>query len=125
MNVSDLKQGFDRVEIKHFNSKTYKATHVALVKNSTVYVGTSKCHGDDQFNRKLGREIAIGRAMHAWKVDAGILPARKDTKHVAVFPGLTKEGIDSTLEALDHEPVLASCANVSSGGCCGGGSCKD
>ena len=127
MNVNDLKQGFDRVEIVHFNSETYKATHVALVKNDTVYVGTSKCHEDDQFNRRRGREIAVGRAMHAWKVDAGILPKRQGTKHVAILPGLTKEGIDSAIDAISHEPVLAAaenlghCENESSGGCCGRG----
>ena len=60
MNVSDLKQGFDRVEIVHFNSGKYKATHVALVKENQVFIGISKCHEGDQFSRVRGRYDRAG-----------------------------------------------------------------
>lgn len=123
-----VKQGFDRIQVKHLRSATYQATHVGLVKGDKVFVGIAKCHKTDQFNKKMGIKIALGRAIHAWKVDAGITRPRSKTKHTAVFKGLNKEGIEGVLEAIDHEPVLASadvntCSGAcgSTGGCCGRG----
>lgn len=121
MNVADLKQGFDKVEIVHFNSETYKGTHAALIKGDKVYVGFAKCHEDDQFNRKRGREIALGRAMHSWKVDSGITPSRKNGSEKIIFADC-KEDVDKIVENLRKEPCLPVVAE-SAGGCCGGG-CK-
>ena len=86
-DLDKLKVTFDGVFIKHHTENnpalmigTIKAlTCVALVKDKKVYVGISACDHQDQFNRKKGRLIAVGRAMHEYKLDIGIdLPRSSD-----------------------------------------------
>src|ERR1700676_5540302 len=76
-DLDALKQGFDVVKIKHHNTPAYQATHVALVKDDTVFIGKAIVAPGDQFNRALGREIALGRAYHAWQELAGVTPYRR------------------------------------------------
>jgi hypothetical protein len=77
MNLDSLKKEFDLVKIKHYNIvpteenphvSPYRATHVALVKGLNVYIGIARCFEEDPFNRKIGREIALGRAYHEYLV---------------------------------------------------------
>ena len=63
-SLRQIKEQFERVIIKY----TKKSCEVMVVDGLKVYVGSSKCHDNDQFNRKLGRAIALGRAMHAYNV---------------------------------------------------------
>jgi len=74
--IDDLKQGFTWVKVKHYNTPEYKATHVALVKDGEVFVGIARANPNDQFSRAIGREVALGRAMHVWKVHVGIIQER-------------------------------------------------
>ena len=64
-SLKKLKENFDRVLIKY----TEKSCEVLLVKGLNVYTGKSRCHENDNFDRKLGRTIALGRAEHASLVD--------------------------------------------------------
>ena len=41
------------------------ATVAVVIKNHHVFYGLSKCQWEYQFCRKLGRHVALGRAMHA------------------------------------------------------------
>ena len=68
MNLDSLKQEFDLVKIKHYNTPDYRATHVALVKGLNVYIGIARCVVEDPFNRRTGRLIALGRAYHEYEV---------------------------------------------------------
>ena len=78
-NLDELKSVFDRVFIKHHTENnppimpgTMKAmTCVALVKGNKIYIGISACDFHDQFSRKKGSLIAIGRAMHEYELDIG------------------------------------------------------
>jgi len=64
-NVMVLKEKFDRVQLRHIrpDNKT-GATVAILVSGEKAFVGYSLCHDNDQFDRKKGRNIAIGRAQH-------------------------------------------------------------
>lgn len=57
-SLSSLKEKFDKVLIRY----TDNSCEVLLTKGLNVYKGISKCHENDNFNRKLGRTIALGRA---------------------------------------------------------------
>ena len=72
-SLNKLKQNFDKVLIKY----TENSCNVLLVKGLNVFKGVSKCHENDNFNRKLGRKIALGRAEHAYKVANGAKLVRK------------------------------------------------
>lgn len=123
--LEELKSTFDLVTVKHLRSNTYQGTHVALVKDGKVFIGISKCHRKDQFNKRLGLKIAIGRAMHSWKVDAGIEPSRMNTQEAIIAD--CQDKIDKAIEELRKEPdSVTEIGQIierseSAGGCCGGG----
>ena len=128
-NIESLKEGFEQIKIKHFNSETYKGTHAALVKEGKVFLGIAKCNPKDQFNRRLGREISLGRALHAWKVDAGVEVTR-GASSVYTIETHSPEELEIVLEKqvfTEPTPTLEPVAPMlgSAGGCCGGGACKD
>jgi len=91
--LSKLKEDFDRVLIKY----TDKSCEVLLIKGLNVFSGSSKCHENDNFNKKLGRKIALGRAEFASKVTAGIKTNRGNEfstggfKHLGITCGDTKQ----------------------------------
>jgi len=63
-NIDTLKKKIDKVHLKHIRPTPDTATTIAiLVKDKVAYVGVSKCHEGDQFNREIGRNIAFGRAL--------------------------------------------------------------
>ena len=66
-SLKRLKEKFDRVIIKY----TDKSCEVLIVKGLEAYLGRSKCHESDNFDRKLGRTIALGRAEFAYKISLG------------------------------------------------------
>ena len=66
-SLKAIKEKFDRVIIKY----TDKSCEVMLVKGLEVYGGLSRCHENDNFDRKLARTIALGRAEHESKVASG------------------------------------------------------
>ncbi len=97
-DLKNLRKQFDRVMIAHFNpavkqskSKTnleFFGTRAAIVKEGKVFVGISKLYRPDvkaivagrkpdQFNRRIGRQIAIGRALRAYAIHKGVLSVRK------------------------------------------------
>lgn len=79
-------QAFDKQTLKHFVKpvNTFRGTRAALVKGLDVYVGIAQCVDFDQFNRRKGRAIAQGRALQAWKEDAGITSA-STRRHAGSF----------------------------------------
>ena len=78
MNKLDrLKTVYDRVLVLHNRIGEEKGTKVVLVKGLKLYIGESKLHANDVFNRRLGRTIAQGRAEFASKLDAGLVEKRK------------------------------------------------
>lgn len=82
--LSKLKTEFDKVIIKYGD----KSCNVMLIKGLNVFTGLSKCHENDNFNRKLGREIALGRAEFASKLVSGEKNSRNNTsfgEHEAKF----------------------------------------
>lgn len=75
-SLKQLREQFTKVLIRYTN----KSCTVMLVDGLNVYKGKSHCHESDNFNRKLGRTIALGRAEFAFKVDKGLITGRKN-KH--------------------------------------------
>ena len=86
---------FDRIVLKHHNKPYadhwkldqgqlgyvgYRAPHAALVKGGVVYVGVAKTNPKDQFNRKLGRKIALGRAFFEYQRQNGLVGPRPATR---------------------------------------------
>lgn len=67
------------------------------------YAGWSRCHSDmDQFNRKLGRKIALGRALHALKEDKALIPVRRFDED--------KECFENCYQKIDvSEPSIEVC----------------
>lgn len=136
MHIDELKKTFKQVKVKHFNSETYKGTHVALVtEENKVFVGIAKCNPRDQFNRRIGRDIAVGRAFKLWKFDAGVLPQPQHattSNKIKVFAAKDEAEIESiidkvvftepTPQLMPVEPQIVSCGG---GSCCGGASCGE
>lgn len=94
-----LKQHFDKVVLKHYTTGLYKGTKAALVKGNQVFLGTSLCVQEDQFNRRVGRLIALGRALHAYQVSTGQTHGRKSLKHTQVLVATSPENIEEILTA--------------------------
>lgn len=71
VNVKDLKNHFDKVYIhycKDARGSYDGVTVVSLHKGSSIYLGFSYCHSlKDSFNKRLGRTIALGRAIDVYK----------------------------------------------------------
>jgi len=62
LTVEDLRQEFDRVKIYYTAVGNKKVTRVGLVKGNNVFIGISECDPRDQFDKFIGRAIALGRA---------------------------------------------------------------
>lgn len=73
MSLNRIREKFDKVFIRY----TDKSCEVLLIKGLTIFKGLSRCHENDNFDRKLGRTIALGRAEFAQKVDSGLRSSRK------------------------------------------------
>lgn len=68
--LNNLKENFDRYRIwyeKTDNQNLTGNTIAVLEKNGKRYVGVSRLHNDDQFDRRRGRQIALGRALAAYR----------------------------------------------------------
>jgi len=70
IDLDKLKTQFDKVMLKHERGEGGKGgrTTATLVKGDDCFCGTAFCFAGDQFNRVRGRQIAIGRALHAFSV---------------------------------------------------------
>lgn len=77
MNLKQARNEFDRVLVTHIRTETGAKTTVILVEGLNMYVGVSKCAPNDNFNRKLGVTIALGRATFEQRLRAGETTARK------------------------------------------------
>lgn len=79
-NLEELNKQFDRVALKHMVGEGKKgpagATIAVLHKGDHRYVGISACSSKDQFNRRIGRKIALGRALHLFKLSTGLIKGR-------------------------------------------------
>ena len=73
-SLKQLREQFTKVLIRYTN----KSCTVMLVDGLNVYKGKSHCHESDNFNRKLGRTIALGRAEHAFNVLNGTKEGREN-----------------------------------------------
>ena len=71
-SLKHLQEKFTKVIIKYTN----KSCEVMLVDGLNVFIGKSRCHENDNFDRKKGRTIALGRAEFAYKVNSGEKLAR-------------------------------------------------
>lgn len=71
-SLKALKEKFDKVYIKY----TDKSCDVMLVDGLNIFTGRAQCHIDDNFDKKLGRTIALGRAEFRHKVKHGVKSPR-------------------------------------------------
>ena len=63
-NLAKLKSQFDKVYLRHIRPNAQIGTTIGvLVKGNDAFVGISKCHEGDQFNKEIGRNISLGRAL--------------------------------------------------------------
>lgn len=62
-NLDTLKKQFDKVYLKHIREDKSAITVAILVKDNQGFVGASKCHEGDNFNREIGRNVSLGRAL--------------------------------------------------------------
>jgi len=67
-SLQELKKKFSRVIVKHLRQEKPEETCVVLIKDRAVYVGRSRCSKGDQFCKKRGRIIAIGRAWRMYEL---------------------------------------------------------
>lgn len=77
MNLQELRNTFDKVVLKHHKDSANPRTVAAIVDGNFVFIGVAKCFETDQFNRRLGREIAVGRALRAHRRFSKDLDYRK------------------------------------------------
>jgi len=72
---------YDREMIHHVKSNDLiggsPGTVCVLWKDDMRHIGIARCNLKDQFNRKIGRKIAHGRALHALKEHEGLTKIRK------------------------------------------------
>jgi len=78
IDMKTLKSQFDKVLLKHEKGENNMGgrTTVALVKGDDVFGGVAMCFETDQFDRAKGRQIAIGRALHAYHVFTNVKLSR-------------------------------------------------
>lgn len=72
-------EGADKLMVWH-NRKPEsgdRCTLAVIWKGDQRYVGIARVSDKDVFNRKKGREIAIGRAQHLFEVESGKRQTRK------------------------------------------------
>jgi hypothetical protein len=64
IKIETLKKQFDKVYLRYIRPNAQIGTTIGLiVKGNEAFVGISKCHEGDQFNKEIGRNIALGRAI--------------------------------------------------------------
>ena len=96
LTVEDLRQEFDKVKLHYATEervvnnsehpvKIIKVTRAGLVKDNKVFVGISECDFRDQFNKSLGRQIALGRAIYSYNVEQCNIPMRGKRRLCKVF----------------------------------------
>lgn len=100
-SLKKLKEDFDRVLIKY----TDKSCEVLLVKGLSVFSGSSKCHENDNFDRKLGRTIALGRAEFASKVSDGTKQSRGNSYYIKEKHGVRESLKHSGIKCGDINQV--------------------
>ena len=71
MSLKRLNKEYDRVIITHNRSEDTPSTRVVLIKGLRIHIGIANCAPNDNFNRKLGRIIASGRAEFASQLNSG------------------------------------------------------
>jgi len=106
IEVKALKEKFDRVLLNHEMGKNGKGgkTSAILVLNGMAFGGVSICHRKEQFNRALGRQIALGRALHAYHVVTGGKPERKRKDYSSFYGTL--------VEVPNSKPTIAEGKSV-------------
>ena len=97
-DLKTLKEKFDKVYIKY----TDKSCDVMLVDGLDIFKGRAQCHINDNFNRKLGRTIALGRAEFQYKVNRGIKSQRRRRR-------LNGGPIRSSTVMCDSEATVNQC----------------
>ena len=98
-NLKQLREQFDRVIIKY----SEKSCEVMLIDGLNAFSGVSKCHENDNFNKKLGRTIALGRAEHAFKIVREAAPERSSEfseggYKYKIAPFDSKEEVDAYIQ---------------------------
>lgn len=75
-------EGADKLMVWHNNdrSKGDRCTLAVIWKGEQRFVGIAAVSERDVFNRKKGREIAIGRAKHLFEVESGKRASRESDK---------------------------------------------
>jgi len=70
------------VSIKHDRPATQAPITIATItdRHGQTFIGISRCSEKDNFSRKLGRQIAFGRALHAFKQE--IMRAEVQNRYV-------------------------------------------
>lgn len=104
-NLKQLKEQFDKVYIKYDGT----SCSVLLVDGLNVFKGTSQCHKEDNFNRKLGRTIALGRAELAYKVGSGDAEPRTGIKLLST--GFYSEYPKQAIIRCGTPEILEECIN--------------
>lgn len=79
--IVDELAAFDKKVMKHFTVGEWRGTRSGLVKGLDIFVGIAQCVEQDQFNRRKGRKIALGRSLQSWKEDAGVADKTALRKH--------------------------------------------
>lgn len=81
MEREELEKLYDRKMVYHDKSDEgiggRPGTVCVLWKGEHRYVGLSRCHSMDTFNRKVGHKIAYGRAVQALKEGLKLVPVRR------------------------------------------------
>jgi len=75
--VRELRKKFDRVVVRHYREKDGdQFTHAAVVTGTDIFIGISRCDKRDQFCKRIGRSIALGRAIHEFHESVGATAKR-------------------------------------------------
>lgn len=105
-SLESLQGKFDKVFLKH--DIEGRRTVAILLNGTTLHVGISKIHADDNLNRPKGRLVSLGRAVHANKVYTGARQLRmreQKRQHPLAF----------TIEAGSQEVVEKAISDLFSG----------
>ena len=104
--IDNLKTQFDKVFLKH--DVEGRRTVAILLNGTTMHVGISKIHENDELNRPKGRLISLGRAVHANLVYNGKRQLRtRETKR--------KVHLAFTIEAGNQENIEKNITDLFSG----------
>ena len=88
ISVKILRDTYDRVVVKHYREGD-QGTRAAIVSGKDIFIGVSRCVKNDQSNKRIGRTIALGRALREQDIMCGHAQRRNQQRETPLSYTIT------------------------------------